>query len=602
MRKRNYYAYFESRKAIGDYPLAPYLDYQFANQSLYPLDKIVVEKFIRQYEGSYLGERMHRRYLHVLAKSESWSDLVYWYSPEVANKEITCSWLEGRFAQGDKTALEKVSELWMVAKSQPAACDSLFNAWFKSEYYSDQIAWKRFLLAIENGQRGLGRYIASSLTDQYYQEYIKLIWELDQRPHRIKNMSRYRRHTPEMQQVVAFGIQKYAKRHPVKALNQWEQYEASAIFDESLTRNIKYSLANQLLKVKEMAQVRTMLLSSPSIRKPKVIERLLRAQLREKDWSALIETIELLPQEKQNSDRWRYWQTRAGLELAQISSDEANSALAELATNRSFYGFLAADMINSHYALEDKPLSLAPNILESLEQRPEFRRAKELWLVGHLSEAQAEWYYGLDKLSARELAAAGALAHSWGWYDRGIQAMIAGKHWDHLNIRFPLAYKDQILDAADKTALAPAFIFAVARQESAMFEQAKSSAGARGLMQLMPATAMETAKKKGIQHSLEDLYKADHNISLGSQYLDELVDKFDGNRILAAAAYNAGPHRVDRWTQDQIDLDFDIWIETIPFKETRGYVQNVLTYAVIYSFRMGVPAEFVTKSEANQKL
>ena len=180
--------------------------------------------------------------------------------------------------------------------------------------------------------------------------------------------------------------------------------------------------------------------------------------------------------------------------------------------------------------------------------------------------------------------------------------MIAGKHWDHLDVRFPLAFKDHILEAADETALSPSFIFAVARQESAMSEQAKSSAGARGLMQLMPATAKQTARKRGIQHRTDDLYRAEHNIQLGSQYLDELLSQFNGNRILAAAAYNAGPHRVSTWRANQDLVDYDIWIETIPFKETRGYVQNVLTYAVIYSLRMGKPANLITKVEANQKL
>lgn len=602
LKKKDYAAFQKSREGIGDYPLAPYLDYQVASRSLSPLEKSPVESFINQHKGSYLGERMHRRYLHLLAKQADWPALIYWYAPEVANKEISCKWLQARVETGDTTALESVPSLWLSADSQPRACDELFSAWFKSDSYRDEFAWQRFLLAMSKSRRGLARYLASSLPSKHYKHYVDLVWELDSRPYRIKDMSRFRLHTPEMQQIVAFGIQKYARTAPVTALNLWEQYEASAIVDEKIITDTKISLVSRLLVKKEMPDVVRMLASSPSIRQTSVIEKLIRAQLREQNWPEVLSAIALLPDQDQNSDRWQYWHTRAQQALGSISAEEAKSRFRTLAQQRSFYGFLAADIVKTSYAMRAQATEFPQSVLDKLAERPALRRAKELWLTGHTAEAHAEWYYGIDKLSARELAAAGVMAHDWGWYDRGIQAMIAGKHWDHLNVRFPLAYKEQILNAAVDTELAPAFIFAIARQESAMSEQAKSSAGARGLMQLMPATAKQTARKKGIKHRTEDLYRAEHNIQLGSQYLDELLNKFNGNRILAAAAYNAGPHRVSRWTQDQAGLDYDIWIETIPFRETRGYVQNVLTYAVIYSMRMGEPAPFITNTEANQKL
>ena len=242
-------------------------------------------------------------------------------------------------------------------------------------------------------------------------------------------------------------------------------------------------------------------------------------------------------------------------------------------------------------------------MVQQLATKPSLIRAKELWLTDRKSEAYAEWFYGLNKLSASELAAAGVLADSWGWHDRAINAMIAGKHWNHLGLRFPLAYETHVRQAAKTTALEPEFIFAIARQESAMAATAKSSAGARGLMQLMPATARYTARKHGIHHQTDDLYRPEHNISLGSRYLDELVNKYQGNRILAAAAYNAGPHRVKKWQANTGNaLPYDVWIETIPFKETRGYVQNVLTFAVIYSHRLGKPEALITPTEAKHKL
>jgi soluble lytic murein transglycosylase len=215
-------------------------------------------------------------------------------------------------------------------------------------------------------------------------------------------------------------------------------------------------------------------------------------------------------------------------------------------------------------------------------------RARELWLIGEKNLARIEWYYGLKTLDTEQIIAAGELARDWGWYNSGIVAMITGNLWDHLNLRFPLAYNDAIAQAAINTQLDKALIFAIARQESAFAEDAQSHAGARGLMQLMPATAKQQAASSGVKnHTTSDLFKPEHNIQLGSEYLGGLLTQFKGNRILATAAYNAGPHRVKQWLGTPvIEKPADVWVETIPFKETRQYVQNVLTYSVIYNYRM----------------
>ena len=215
-------------------------------------------------------------------------------------------------------------------------------------------------------------------------------------------------------------------------------------------------------------------------------------------------------------------------------------------------------------------------------------RARELWLIGEKNLARVEWYYGLKTFDTEQVIAAGELARDWGWYNSGIVAMITGNLWDHLSLRFPLAYNDAIAQAAINTQLDKALIFAIARQESAFAEDAQSHAGARGLMQLMPATAKQQAANSGVKnHTTADLFKPEHNIQLGSEYLGGLLTQFKGNRILAAAAYNAGPGRVKQWLGTPVkEKPADVWVETIPFKETRQYVQNVLTYSVIYTYRM----------------
>ncbi|MDA0979172.1 MAG: lytic transglycosylase domain-containing protein, partial [Proteobacteria bacterium] len=179
------------------------------------------------------------------------------------------------------------------------------------------------------------------------------------------------------------------------------------------------------------------------------------------------------------------------------------------------------------------------------------------------------------------------LALRWGWYKAAIQSMIDAanddaEHWNQLDFRFPVAYRDNFLAHAQRANIPVPWSMAIARQESAFMPDARSGAGALGLMQLLPSTAQLVARGIGVSYSDNTrLWEPDLNIKLGSHYLGSMLRRFNNNRILASAAYNAGPGRVDRWLDPTIP--FDVWIEVIPFSETRGYVQNILMFSTIYS-------------------
>ena len=602
--KRDQTALFEKHyQLLGNYPLRVYLDYSIAVKEMRNGRYEATESFIQANHPSFLTDKLHRQFLLFLALRREYKDLLFWYKDGLADETTTCRWLEARHQSGDNSAYYEVKPLWTQARSLPKACDSLFTPWLKSSAFNEDFAWERFVLSMKAGKLSLARYSAS-LLPKPYQAYVTQIRALHDRPHLISRRSNYREQSPYMEQVIAYGIQRYAKFHPQKALNIWESYEASRLFSDATIVDTKLTIARQLVRKKHFDSAQLLVANSPSLKQSAILERLIRESLKQENWKEVMRRVELLEEQSQKSDRWRYWYARAQLQSRNPDWEaEGLVTYRDLAKERSFYGFLAADALSQPYSLQNQSLIIDAQVLETLEKQPALARAKELWLTGKTAEAYAEWYYGLRQLSSKELAGAGVLAAKWGWHDRAIQAMIAGKHWNHLDIRFPLAYQEHVLDAAKMTALPPELIFAVARQESAMSEAAKSSAGARGLMQLMPATAKQTAKKHGIRHRTEDLYSPDHNISLGSRYLDELLDQFNGNRILATAAYNAGPHRVNRWINDtNAMLPFDVWIETIPFKETRGYVQNVLTFSVIYSHRMGKPQTLITEIEATRKL
>jgi soluble lytic murein transglycosylase len=275
----------------------------------------------------------------------------------------------------------------------------------------------------------------------------------------------------------------------------------------------------------------------------------------------------------------------------------------QLAESRSFYGFLSADIQKTDYQFEDKPAPVDQQLISTLKNLPAFKKAKEFLLMEKMHRARTEWRYAMKGLSTEEFIAAAQIANQWGWSRKAIEAMAGAAYWDDLGIRFPVVHADIIHSSAEKNNIPSSLVFSIARQESAWEFDAKSRVGASGLMQLMPATAKETAKRARLAYKKSQLFDPEYNIALGSHYITGLLEQYEDNRALAIASYNAGPHRVKQWLKkSNALLPLDVWIEIIPFKETRKYVQNVLSYEVIYNYRQGRESSLLTLAEANSTL
>jgi soluble lytic murein transglycosylase len=238
----------------------------------------------------------------------------------------------------------------------------------------------------------------------------------------------------------------------------------------------------------------------------------------------------------------------------------------------------------------DRPLAVDPDALETLSRKPGLVRARELFHVDMPSDARREWVYATQGMTPGELKLAAVLAGQWGWNDRAILTVAQTGDYDDLKLRFPLEHEDRVRHYAKLNRLDPGYVFAVIRQESAFTPDARSPAGARGLMQLMPATGKRTASKNRIRWTgSSGLFDIDRNIQLGTTYLREVMDRYDDNPVLASASYNAGPHRVQRWLPGKDSRTADSWVATIPYRETRKYVQRVLAYNAIYDWRLELP-------------
>ena len=208
---------------------------------------------------------------------------------------------------------------------------------------------------------------------------------------------------------------------------------------------------------------------------------------------------------------------------------------------------------------------------------------REWELLGRPNAAKRELTFLQKYGTPQQQLSAAKLAYDNGWYDRAIFALADAGYWDDVEMRFPMVYNKEIQKHSKAAQVDPAWAMAITRRESTFIPTAKSPVGAQGLMQIMPRTAKHIA---GRNVKAEALYNPNTNIDMGTDYLRYLLRANDNNLVFATASYNAGFSNVQRWIPKHRQMELDVWIETIPFKETREYVKAVLAYYQIYNIRM----------------
>lgn len=605
LNAKNIAEYRQLAKQLQNYPLLPYLEYQELSERLIGLPTQDVKDFFARYPDSFLAERLTHRWLRTLAQRERWTEYRQFYDARLTDPELACLHVRARLATGDKTALDDASTLWNIEKAQSKACDPVFADWRKAGRMTPDLIWQRHLKVLKAGDKGMSSYL-SNLLPASDRPAALLLQQVDANPRLLKQTAKFAKQSPHMKTIILHGLGKLARSNAKEALSLWRIYDAQQLFDDEDRNAIKYQIALRLLYQDHDQDAENLVASTPTLNSVDLLEWLLRESLRKQNWEQVNEWLTRLPEEARATERWRYWQARTMEELGikEINGDTPMAIYNSIAPARSFYGFLAADKTGINYHLLDRPIVASAEQVSAVENSPAMLRAREFLERGDLSPATREFFYSARRMPPEQTAIASRLAERWGWHRHGIQVLAEAQLWDELQVRFPIVYQDHVTKAAKQTSVNPLLIFAVARQESAFMPDAKSPAGAVGLMQLLPSTAKQTAQKNGISFTPQDLIKPDKNIALGSRYLDYLLGVFDGNRILAAAAYNAGPSRVRQWLNKEknAQLPYDVWIETIPFKETRGYVQNILSFSVIYAYRLGQETSFVTPEEANRTL
>ena len=585
-------AFRKAQKQLADYPLAPYLDYYRLQTRLSSVTDREMRTFRERHQDLPVSDIMFRRWLKRLGSRREWSRYLDNYAP-TDNAELQCYYLRALIAKGRaEEAYEVTPALWTVARSQPKACDPLFDQWIAADRLTEGLVWQRLQLALAKNQRQLARYLLRFFKGPL-KTWANELYNVHVTPSQILEYGKFSADDPYQRTVIAHGVKRLARKEAKDARRAWERYQTRQKFDEA-----EASAVEEAVTLAEAREGRFPS-QAPASTSGKFLEGMAGAAVDSEDWPEALAWIERLPTKAFNSNRWQYWLGRT-LSQTYLNSERARLTYRALATERDYYGFLAAEQIGYAMQLNKAPPRQHRESSASIAGRPAVRRAMELYAVGDKVNARREWFKLLPTLEPEDQLEAAYLTQAVGWTSESIRMINGAKLWDHLDVRFPMAYPNLYRRVSYVTTVPEPFLLAISRQESLFDPRARSSANARGLMQLLHSTAVLVAKRVGTTSpTTTDLYDPTINIELGGHHMARLLDRYGNRRPLAAAAYNAGEHRVDRWISKASGQPMDVWIESIPFRETRKYVKNVLFFAQVYSQLQGEKPPMLAVGEAN---
>lgn len=582
---------------LKDYPLYPYLEYRQITDDLMNQPTVTVNNFIQANPTLPPARTLKSRFVNELARREDWRGLLAFSPDKPGATEAQCNYYYAKWATGQQEeAWVGAKELWLTGKSQPNACDPLFSAWRASGQQDPLSYLERIRLAMKAGNTRLVTVLAGQMPADY-QTIASAVIGLANDPNTVLTFARTTGATDFTRQMAAVAFASVARDDVENARLMIPQLVQAQQLNDDQTQELRDIVAWRLMGTDvtdEQARWRDdAVMRSNSV---SLVERRVRMALGTGDRRGLNTWLARLPMDAKEKDEWRYWQ--ADLLLERGRDDEAKEILHSLMQQRGFYPMAAAQRLGEEYTLK---IDKAPaNANPALTQGPEMARVRELMYWNLDNTARSEWANLVTSRTTEEKAQLARYASDNRWWDLSVQATIAGKLWDHLEERFPLAYKDLFDRYTSGKDIPQSYAMAIARQESAWNPKVRSPVGASGLMQIMPGTATHTVKMFNIPgySSPSQLLDPETNINIGTSYLQYVYQQFGNNRIFASAAYNAGPGRVRTWLGNSAGrIDAVAFVESIPFSETRGYVKNVLAYDAYYRYFMGQKDTLMSDAE-----
>jgi soluble lytic murein transglycosylase len=528
-------------------------------------------------EQSPLAKKLREKWLYYLASNKDWDNFskYYQYSTDL---NLQCFNDFALYNQGKTAeALDDAKKIWLSPHIQPPGCNQLFKLLQNSNLFNDDLISQRVILALANNNINLANYLLSLYKVPRRSDQ-KLLLSIHQNPYRIILMGPGLLHD----YFYLYGLKQLVVTNMSKAIEYWGKSKTHAILSHAQKQEFIAYLA--LYKAKRDQEDAAFWFSQLESHyyNDELLDWQIRFALKRQKWQKVEKLINFY-QDKENPC-WQYWLARS-LE-AQKKQAEATAIYNSLAKTRHYYGFLASQRLKaaphfqnesqSHELARLKPYQPFMNNIRNLYRSKQKLKASRL-LNDFTSELSKEDKIALLYWLTEELQ----------WHAKAVFLSDNEDLSNQLSLRFPLAYNQNINKHAKNYEIPAAFIYAIIRQESGFREDIVSSAGARGLMQLMPNTARQVAKMSRIPYQHQDqLFLSQQNINIGIAYLNALAKQFSHHPILMAAAYNAGPRQVIYWLKNYPPKQMDIWIETLPYQETRNYLKNVIAFYTVYEYRM----------------
>lgn len=567
------------------YPLYPYIELAALRSRIASANADQIDAFLERYPDTLVASELRKVWLRELARRGDWITFRKAYVAS-GDLDLQCDALQANLAAGAKLDFARdLQSLWNETHDLPAACNPVIAAARAQGALTDAQVWARIERSAEAGKAGAAS-AAAALLDGAARADAQRIADTLGNPAAQLAQAKNWADAPRARDAIAWGLARLARRDSANAETLWADLQPRFRWDEAQKNRILHAIALYRATSYSPDALARLKALPDAADDDATREWHVRIALAGGDFPETLAALDRLTDVQKADARWRYLRARVLGKLGRNA--EARPILESVAREANFHGFLAADWTDQPYAICADQLAGDERVEAKLAQHGDLERAFEFRDIGMLHDARREWNFAMGKLDERERRLAADYAYRKGWYDRAVFAFSADPRTQRLyEQRFPLGMLDTMRKQARDAGIDPAWSYGILRAESAWMSDARSSANAYGLMQLLPAVGKKVAKSLKLHYGkASDLFDPAYNVQLGTHYLAQMADAYQGSPWLASAAYNAGQAPVGRWLDARGAFEPDFFIETIPYKETREYVARVMAFSVIYDWRM----------------